>query len=195
MGAFIFMRGTQADRKQLFDIGLTGPLAGLVVAVPLAYYGISIAEPVADPPPGTIVFMDPLLFRWLIAWLRPDLPADQVFASNPYYMAGWFGMMLTGLNMAPVSQLDGGHTAYTLFGPRVARITARLFVVSVIAMIVQQQDYSWVVMLALVMFLGIDHPPTRDDTVRLGTVRRIVGLASLSIPIFCLSPVPIMEWR
>jgi membrane-associated protease RseP (regulator of RpoE activity) len=194
MGAVIGMQGTQADRRQLFDIGLTGPLAGLVVAVPLAIYGISIAEP-ADPPPGSLVLADPLVFRWLIEWLRPDIPPDQVFEWNPYYMAAWFGLFLTGLNMVPVSQLDGGHTSFALFGPRTSRLVARLFVVSVLAMVVQQQQYNWLVMLVLVMFLGIDHPPTRDDTVRLGPVRRIVGYASLSIPIFCLSPVPIMEWR
>jgi membrane-associated protease RseP (regulator of RpoE activity) len=195
MGAVISMQGTQADRKQLFDIGLTGPLAGLAVALPLACYGVLIAEPMIDPPRGTIVLMDPLVIRWIIEWLRPDLPPDQVFESNPFYMAAWFGMLLTGMNMVPVSQLDGGHTAYALFGRRIARFVARLFVVSVLAMIVRQEEYSYVVMLVLVMVLGIDHPPTRDDTVRLGPVRRIVGYASLSIPIFCLSPVPIMEWR
>jgi hypothetical protein len=104
-------------------------------------------------------------------------------------------VLLTGVNMAPVSQLDGGHTSYALFGPRAARLVARLFMVSVIAMVVQQKQYNWIVMLVLVTMLGIDHPPTRDDTVRLGPVRRIVGYASLSIPIFCLSPIPIMEWR
>jgi membrane-associated protease RseP (regulator of RpoE activity) len=195
MGAVIGMQGTQADRKQLFDIGLTGPLAGLAVALPLACYGILIAKPMSDPPIGTLVLMDPLLIQWLVGWLRPELPADQVFESNPFYMAAWFGFLLTGLNMVPVSQLDGGHTSYALFGPRAARLVARLFVVSVITMIVREEQYNWIVMLVLVMILGIDHPPTRDDTVRLGPVRRIVGYASLSIPIFCLSPVPIMEWR
>jgi Zn-dependent protease len=194
MGAVIGMQGTEADRKQLFDIGLTGPLAGLVVALPLAVYGISIAEPI-DPKPGALVLNDPLIFQWIAGWIRPELPPDQVFESNPFYMAAWFGVLLTGVNMAPVSQLDGGHTAYALFGRRASRVVARLFVVSVIAMVVQQQQYNWLVMLALVMILGIDHPPTRDDTVRLGPVRRVIGYASLAIPIFCLSPIPISEWR
>jgi membrane-associated protease RseP (regulator of RpoE activity) len=194
MGAVIGMQGTQADRKQLFDIGLTGPLAGLAIALPLAFYGISIAVP-QQPLPGTLVLADPLLFRWITAWIRPEIAADQVFAWNPYYMAAWFGVFLTGLNMVPVSQLDGGHTSYAVFGPRTARLVARLFVVSVLAMIVQQQQYSWLVMLILVMFIGIDHPPTRDDTVPLGPARRIIGYASLLIPIACLSPVPIVEMR
>jgi membrane-associated protease RseP (regulator of RpoE activity) len=196
LGAFIGMQGTRADRKQLFDIGLTGPWAGFIVALPLACYGISIARPIADPPPGTYVLMDPLVLRWLIAWLRPELPAGQIFESNPFYLAAWFGMLLTGLNMAPVSQLDGGHTAYALFGRQAARLVARLFVVSVIAMIVQFRAYDWIAMLVLVVVvIGIDHPPTRDDTVSLGPLRRIIGYASLTIPLFCLSPMPVMEWR
>lgn len=194
MGAVIGMQGTQADRKQLFDIGLTGPLAGLVIALPLAFYGIAIAEPIT-PSPGSLVLNDPLVFQWIIGWLRPDLPADQVFESNPFYMAAWFGVLLTGVNMAPVSQLDGGHTAYALFGRRTSRLIARLFVVTVIALVVQFELYNWLIMLVLVMFLGIDHPPTRDDTVKLGVVRRVIGYASLSIPFICLSPIPISEWR
>jgi Zn-dependent protease len=194
MGAVIGMQGTQADRKQLFDIGLTGPWTGLAIALPLACYGISIAEPF-EPPAGTVVLLDPPVIRWITAWLRPELPAEAILVANPYLTAAWFGVFFTGLNMVPVSQLDGGHTSYALFGPRGAHVVARLFVVSVIAMIIREQLYHFIAMLVLVMFIGIDHPPTRDDTVRLGLVRRVVGYASLALPIFCMNPSLAAEWR
>ena len=189
MGAVIGMRGSQADRKQLFDIGLTGPLAGLAVLLPIAWYGIRIAVP-TQVPDDAIVFHDPLLFQWMIRWLRPECPPDQVFINNPYYMAAWVGMLITGLNMVPISQLDGGHTAYALFG-RGAYLLARLVVLGALASMFYTQQYTWMMMLLLVMAIGIDHPPTLDDRVELGFGRRLIGLLSLVIPLLCLAPLPI----
>jgi membrane-associated protease RseP (regulator of RpoE activity) len=189
MGAVIGMEGSRANRKQLFDIGLTGPLAGLVVAIPIAWYGIKIAEPYYGPP-ASLTFSDPLIFQWMTRALHPDLPVNQVYQWNPYYMAGWVGMLITGLNMLPISQLDGGHTAYTLFG-RKAHWLARAVVATGVASMVWNQQFQYGAMLLMVMFIGLDHPPTSDDAVPLGRVRTVVGLASLLIPIFCFAPVPI----
>jgi membrane-associated protease RseP (regulator of RpoE activity) len=107
---------------------------------------------------------------------------------NPLLMAGWVGMLITGLNMLPISQLDGGHVIYGLFG-RKAHLVARTFLVSAIAAIIIFQQYNWSIMLILVILLGVDHPPTRDDNVPLGPVRRVVGALSLLIPVFCFTPV------
>jgi len=188
MGAVIGMEGSRANRKQLFDIGITGPLAGLVVAIPIAWYGIKIAEPYTGPP-ATLTFHDPLIFRWIAQWIRPDVP-DQNFLWNPYYMAGWLGMLITGLNMMPISQLDGGHTAYTLFGRR-AHWLARGVAAGAIAFMVWNQQPQWGLMLAMTFVIGLDHPPTSDDTVPLGWPRTILGIAALTIPIFCFMPVPV----
>lgn len=190
MGAVIGMEGSRANRRQLFDIGLTGPLAGLVVAIPIAWYGIKIAEPYNGPATGLFTFSDPLVFQWMTRALHPDLPVDQVYQWNPYYMAGWVGMLITGLNMLPISQLDGGHTAYTLFG-RKAHWLARAIVATAVAWMIWEQQFQFGVMLLMVLFIGLDHPPTSDDTVPLGRVRTVVGLASLLIPIFCFAPVPV----
>jgi len=189
MGAVIGMEGSRADRKQLFDIGITGPLAGLAVAIPVAWYGIKTATPYYGPEPP-ITLMDPLIFQWLTRWLHPDMPANQIFEWNPYYMAGWVGMLITGLNMMPISQLDGGHTAYALFG-RKAHWLARGVVVAAVAFMIWNQQLQWGMMLLLVTFIGLDHPPTSDDSVELGTTRKIIGLAALLIPILCFAPIPI----
>jgi membrane-associated protease RseP (regulator of RpoE activity) len=188
MGAVIGMEGSRADRKQLFDIGLSGPLAGLLVALPIIWFGIKEATP-ADPN-AEFVLGDPLLFKLLRDYLRPDLAASVVLNKNtPLLMAGWVGMLITGLNMLPISQLDGGHVIYGLFG-RQSRLVARAFLIAAILTIVMGDHYyNWTVMLVLVILLGVDHPPTRDDNVRLGPVRTVIGLASLAIPVLCFTPV------
>ena len=184
MGAVIMMEGHQADRKQLFDIGISGPLAGLVVAIPVTIWGIVWGEPA---PPRYL--NDPWIFTLLTDWFRPDLPPGTELHFNPLLMAGWVGMLITGLNMMPVSQLDGGHVIYGLFGRR-AHLVARGFVCAAIAAMVLFDSYNWVVMLMLVLFIGIDHPPTRDDNAKLGPLRTTIGWLSLSIPIFCFTPAP-----
>lgn len=190
MGAVI-VQGSNSNRLQLFDIGVSGPLAGLVVAIPVTCLGIMNAEIAPELPPGVGVmhFGDPLLVELLIWWLR-DVPYGTELTLNPLLKAGWFGLLLTGLNMMPVSQLDGGHVAYALLG-RHAHTLAHLLILAVIAAMVITAQYQFVVMVVLVLLIGVDHPPTSDDTVELGLGRKIIGFASLLIPIFCLSPVPI----
>jgi membrane-associated protease RseP (regulator of RpoE activity) len=194
MGAVISMEGHQADRRQMFDLGLAGPLAGLVVAVPVSIVGVmQLGEP-SGAEVG-IQFHNPLLFRLLIGWLHPGSPAQDALVIeqlNPLLMAGWVGMLVTGLNMLPVSQLDGGHVAYALFG-RGAHWLARAFLISAIAFVVVFEQYGWVLMVVLVTLLGTDHPPTANDRVALGWPRRILGWLALPIPVLCFPPLGISE--
>lgn len=190
MGAVIGMEGSRADRKQLFDIGISGPLAGLAVAIPIVIWGVLTGE--AAPPrnqvPGGWHLNDPLIIKMLIHWLRPDLPFGSEMVFNPLLIAGWVGMLITGLNMMPVSQLDGGHVIYGLFGNR-AHLVARAFVCAAAAAMVYFDSYNWIVMFAVVLMIGVDHPPTRDDNVKLGPMRTIIGWLSLLIPFLCFTPV------
>ena len=190
LGAVIGMDGKRANRRQLFDIGIAGPLAGLVVAVPILWAGVATTD-LSRTADGLYAVDTPLLAHWLFAWLQPDqYTPDLVLTSsqlNPLYMAGWVGMLVTGLNMVPISQLDGGHVLYTLFGQR-AHVLARLLVFVLIAYIVFWEASIWAPMLVLVILLGIDHPPTANDRVQLGLFRRLLGYASLSIPFLCLPP-------
>jgi hypothetical protein len=193
MGAVIAMDGRQADRRQIFDIGLAGPLAGLAVCVPVAIVGVMKLD-FSAPPAGGAMLDLPYFLEWMLAWLQPN--QTQVYQAqggvwlsqlNPYFMAGWFGLLVTAINMAPVSQLDGGHVIYTLFGPR-GRWIARGFVLFAVIYVVFAGAYFWSVMLLLVILMGVDHPPTANDRVPLGAGRVLLGAASLSIPILCLPP-------
>ncbi|HEX3869793.1 MAG TPA: site-2 protease family protein [Pirellulales bacterium] len=185
MGAVIAMRGSQANRLELFDIGISGPLAGLVVAIPVAWFGIATATTTGNP----TYLHDPLIMRLMVDYLHPELRPGEVLAWNPLYMAGWVGMLITGLNMMPISQLDGGHISYALWGKR-AHLLARGVVLAAVVFILAQDQYTWAIMLALVVYLGTDHPRTADDYVPLGIWRRVLGWASFVIPVLCFIPVP-----
>ncbi len=105
-------------------------------------------------------------------------------------MAGWVGVFITGLNMMPVSQLDGGHVIYGLF-LRGSYFIARLFILAAIAFVVITREFGWTLMILLIMGIGVEHPRTYDDRVPLGTGRYILGLLSLAIPVFCFTPYPL----
>ncbi|MCE9552941.1 MAG: site-2 protease family protein [Planctomycetes bacterium] len=186
MGAVISMDGSKANRKELFDIGLAGPLAGLVLTIPLVIIGIMKAD-IQPIQPGTH-FGNPLLVQLLTPWLKPMPPHFQI-QYNAIYMAGWVGMLITGLNMLPVSQLDGGHVAYAVLGP-FARWLGRALLITAICFILWARAWNWILMLLIVILIGLDHPPTADDAVRIGPARWLLGLVSLMIPIFCFTPVP-----
>lgn len=189
MGAVIGMQGSRANRREMFDIGLAGPLAGLALTIPLVILGIRMGK-YEVPTAHAQMFGDPLLAKLLIKWLRPDLPAGAELYVNPVYMAGWVGMFVTGLNMMPVSQLDGGHVLYALFLRR-AHWIARIFLLGVMAFIIVSGQFGWTLMAMIVTLIGVDHPPTADDSVPLGTGRAVLGALSLVIPVLCFTPYPL----
>jgi membrane-associated protease RseP (regulator of RpoE activity) len=101
-------------------------------------------------------------------------------------MAGWVGMLITGLNMLPVSQLDGGHVVYALFGREAYKFARAFTVVSIVYVVLNlEQAAPWTLMLVLVIIMGIHHPPTADDSVELDDFRWILGVASMAIPVLC----------
>jgi membrane-associated protease RseP (regulator of RpoE activity) len=192
LGAVIGMEGTQADRRQIFDIGIAGPLAGLVIAIPMAIYGISLLD-LTKPAAGQLALESPLAFRWIMNWVHvPGYVAGQgegiwFSQSNPWLAAAWVGFLVTGLNMIPVGQLDGGHVTHCLFG-RYAHWIAECIIVAAIAFMVWRGIPHLSVMVLLLLVMGTRHPPTRDDEVPLGVVRYMLGLTSLAIPFLCFPP-------
>ncbi|MGI8979228.1 MAG: site-2 protease family protein [Pirellulaceae bacterium] len=192
MGAVIAMEGNKANRRQIFDIGIAGPIAGLCFAVPILWWGVRNLN--LDAPAGGGFALDlPLAIRWLVDQLHPGKLGDTnhvwLSQANPYFIAGWFGLIMTALNMMPVSQLDGGHITYTLWG-KGAHWVARGFMVFVFAYIAfdPRNHGAGALMAVLVMFIGTDHPPTSDDKVPIGWFRCLLGHASLIIPIICFTP-------
>ncbi len=189
MGAVIGMDGMRADRRQIFDIGIAGPLAGLVVAIPVFWWGIQDLDLSRLPQPGEFQLYLPWIGRWMLERAHPEWAGRSwigLSQLNPYFMAGWVGMLITGLNMLPISQLDGGHTIYALFLDK-AHTLARWFVSLTIFYVVVNLDHAvmWTPMIVLVILMGIHHPVTANDQAKLGPVRWAIGLASLLIPLLC----------
>jgi len=190
MGAVISMDGLRANRKQIFDIGIAGPLAGLVVAAPILYLGVRQLDLSVAPGPQDIQLYNPVIVRWMIEWMHPQwadrAPWVSISQLNPFFMAGWVGMLITGLNMLPVSQLDGGHTIYALFGRDAYKIARAFTIIAIIYVVLNlEQAAIWTPMLILVILLGIHHPPTADDSVELDDFRWILGVGSMAIPVLC----------
>ncbi len=195
LGAVIAMQSGQADRKQIFDIGLAGPIAGLIVAIPILIYGIFDAQPMSYAPYKMLHIGQPLLIQWFAMWLVPQQANEFISltntGANPLLMAGWAGLLVTGLNMMPLGQLDGGHVAFGLLGQRKALWVATITFGAVIGYLVYTQVTIFWLMLLLILLIGLKHPPSSDDTRRLGLARNIIGWLSLVLPILCIPANPL----
>ena len=192
-GAFIKIRSPIPSRRALFDIGLAGPLAGFVVAVPLSLIGVlTIGAPV-EPKEHLIFFNDPLLFR-LISKLA-GIPLDPNSPTNPYYMAAWLGLLVTSLNLMPVGQLDGGHGTFALFGLRAHKIIGRLAFITVAILAVlgfwwhgSPSGFLYAVLLGIMMKVPHPQPGVMEP---LGTKRIVIAMLTLIVFVLCFWPFPI----
>jgi membrane-associated protease RseP (regulator of RpoE activity) len=124
------MRSPTENRRQLFDIAVAGPLAGLAVAIPILYYGFQASNVVAQMPPELkerAYFLHPSFLFTLIGKiaLGEQLTSGAVVNLSPIAFAGWLGLVITALNLVPVGQLDGGHIARAMFGTRVGGLISR----------------------------------------------------------------------
>jgi len=187
-GAFIRMH-TPTNRKALFDVGAAGPWAGFLVAIPAVFYGLSISEVRAlDTSAGGLVLGESLVFQ-LMTWLALGVsPSAVTIVLNPIALAGWFGLFVTFLNLLPVGQLDGGHVVYALLGRR-HRWIARGALATIIGLAFLGWQ-GWVMWAVLVTVLGLDHPPTIDDT-PLDPARRVAAWMTIGLFAITFMPVPL----
>ncbi len=208
-GAVILMDGLRADRRQIFDIGLAGPLAGLVFAIPIAAIGLMYGQP-PQTRGHSVQFGQPIAIQALAQALPMQIASgnkggakQEIIRSksisnesmNPLLMAAWVGFLVTGINMVPISQLDGGHVIFGLMG-RSSWLVCWLSYLCCIAFVAYSSiafgQPMYIVMLLLIPLMGIAHPPSRDDNVSLGLPRQILGAVSLTIPILCIPLRPII---
>lgn len=191
LGAFIRIREPFRDRRQLFDVGVAGPIAGFVVALPVVAYGIlhtrANLEPIGE---GTLVFHYPLAVAVLQELLIGHTFSSLVVVEHPSLMAGWFGLFVTALNLMPLGQLDGGHALHALFGRRTRWLRLPLFAVCVA---LGFRFPGWWVLAALVLVFGLRHPPVLDEETPVGRGRVAVALLVLLILVLCFVPVPLSE--
>lgn len=197
LGAVIFQSPGYADRKAMFDIAISGPLAGLVLALPAAWFGlvgieaIGLAGAEVTTQTSGLLFGDPLVLQWMYSLHFGELAEQQVVSATPLLFAGWVGIFITALNMLPVGQLDGGHILYTLIG-RKAHWVAWAVIAGAAGWMIYSHDLAYGIFLLLLLKMGPNHPPTRDDSVPLGVTRTALGWATLAFLVVGFTPQPIM---
>jgi membrane-associated protease RseP (regulator of RpoE activity) len=190
MGALIVMQPGKGDRRTLFDIAVTGPVAGLVPAIVFSIIGLQWSEVIemADVR-ATQRLGEPILFQVLAYLSFGPLPEGQDILLHPVAFAGWVGIFITALNLIPIGQLDGGHILYALLREQAHLIAQGLLFAAMVAVVVWGY-WSWMLMIVLLMLMGPVHPPTADDNVPLGTTRTILGWASLLFVPLGFTPMP-----
>ncbi len=193
MGAFIKIRAPIRSKRQLFDIGIAGPLAGFVVAVPVLLVGLMLSPVVPVPKGiGADTFADPLLFQ-LANWLLIGPIRDgMMLAGHPLIFAAWFGCLATSLNLFPIGQLDGGHISYAVFGRHSTKLTYVALATAVALTFVSVSWMAWTVLIAVMLYaLGPRHPRTEDEEVPVGRARIILAVVALIVLVLCFMPKPI----
>jgi len=193
LGAFIRIREPIPSKRMLFDIGIAGPIAGFVVAVPALVIGMALSRVVVFPP-GVDGYSlgEPLLFK-LVSWLMwGTQPDGYTINLHPMAFAAWFGMLATALNLFPIGQLDGGHISYAVLGRRSSQVTLVMIVAAVILTWFSASWLVWTVLMVVMLFtFGRHHPRTFDEDVPLDSRRKWLALFAVAMFLLCFTPAPI----
>lgn len=195
-GAFIRIRAPIRSKRQLFDVGIAGPIAGFAALLPVLIYGIWRSTPVAveavAPMTSNWVLYVPgksLLFRIVERLAHGELAEHIVLDLHPFALAGWVGILVTSLNLLPLGQLDGGHILYAVAGRAQRKLALPLWALLVAA------GYflwpGWFVWSFLVLLMRLGHPPVRDEAVALDPARRWTAAFGLLMLLLCFMPVPL----
>jgi membrane-associated protease RseP (regulator of RpoE activity) len=197
-GAFIKIKSPIPSRRALFDIGVAGPLAGFVVALPIAIIGILTAHPatpqlaVESGQQTAIIFGDPLLLQLIARTFNASLNIQ----INPFYFAAWIGLLVTSLNLMPVGQLDGGHATYSLFGKRLHAWLGRISFVlmstlAILGWVWYSSPSGFLYAVLLAVILRVRHPQVMDEREPLDGTRVLVAILTLLVFVLSFLPFPI----
>lgn len=217
LGAVIFTKQIPRNKKVLLDIGIAGPLAGLIVTIPVLILGIATSEVhhLPNPLPQGISFEgNSLLYlaikylihgKWLpepasmsgsspiFYWVRyfftgrPYPAGGMDMTMNPVALAGWAGLLVTGLNLIPVGQLDGGHLIYGIFGRKTQKISPIIIGILLFLGFFWNGWWLWAVLLIL---FNRNHGEPLDDITPLDTRRKILAILGLIAFTLVFMPVP-----
>lgn len=215
LGAVIQMKERPKNKRTLFDIGIAGPLAGLVVAIPVLLYGLSLSKlSVLSgqgmlegnsilyllakfavfgkwlPEPATYGNLHPFLYwvRYLFTGVPAPIGGLDVQVHNIAW-AGWAGLLVTSLNLIPVGTLDGGHILYAALGDKAKKFANGIFITMIVLGFFWEGWWLWVVML---YFLGRHHAVPLDQITELDPMRKKLAKLMLLIFILVFIPVPLV---
>lgn len=200
LGAFIRIRSPIRDKRQLFDIGVAGPIAGFVALLPFLLYGVARSRVVpiavatsADDWGGTILLQpgNSLALELATRLVHGPLPPGAVLDLHPFALAAWVGLLATSLNLLPLGQLDGGHLLYAVLGARQRQVAVVLWLTLVAAGVFWWK--GWLLWAVIVLALGLRHPPLWDEHRPLDGRRLALAVAALLMLVLCFMPVPLVE--
>lgn len=194
LGAFIRIREPIPYKRWLFDIGIAGPIAGFLVALPALVIGIAMSHVAPLRGESGLFLGEPLLLK-AVSWIFwGSMPDTQTLVLHPVAFAAWFGLLATALNLFPVGQLDGGHISYAVLGRRSTYVTVAMIGV---AIVLSYRSASWIVwtivVTGMLFAFGVRHPPVLDEDVPLDASRKILAVVAAVIFALCFTPAPIQE--
>ncbi len=186
-GALIRIKEPIPSKRVLLDVGAAGPLAGFVATIPFLLYGVAHPRPTTGPlTEGTILFDYPLLVRWAQSWTGVEPYTSASIHEHPTFMAAWFGLLVTAMNLFPIGQLDGSHVMRALLGRRQPLAAGAAVAIAVAGAFAGPP--IWLVFTAFaVLVMGLVHPPMPDDEAPLDFGRTLVALACVAVFLLCFS--------
>lgn len=188
-GAFIKIKTPFSSKKSLFDVGIAGPLAGFLAAIPVICIGIAQSRLIEKSSvPTAITLGEPIIFTLIARILKGPIDARFDLLIHPIAFAGWFGLLATSFNLFPIGQLDGGHIVYSLFGKKsyYAGIAA-VVVLMVLGVLFWQ---GWLFWALIAVLIGLRHPPIFEEE-RLDLKRKTIAFAGLVIFVLSFTPAPL----
>ena len=190
-GAFLRIRSPITTRRALFDIGIAGPIAGFLVAVPLLAYGIAISKIVPGAQQNADIFFgNPPLMRIFIGLFHPGADPSSLLL-HPVARAAWFGLFATALNLLPVWQLDGGHILYSLASKKHKEFSLVVSLALVALGIYCWHGWALWGIVLLVLSLRFRHPPVYDRWEQLNASRKLLTIVAVAIFVLCFTPWPV----
>jgi membrane-associated protease RseP (regulator of RpoE activity) len=195
-GAFIRIKSPIRGKRELFDVGIAGPLAGFAMLLPFLLYGVAHSHVAPMPHAGSGAGGEVLLPGRCLAiqlatlLFHGRLPAGSVLDLHPFALAAWLGPLATAINLLPLGQLDGGHILYAAIGRRHRRLVLPLWIALGLTGFLW---LGWLLWCAIVLVIGLQHPPVYDEETPLDPRRRALAVVALLLLVLSFMPVPLAE--
>ncbi len=192
-GAIIKSKSPFWNRRDLIEVGASGPIAGWILAIGWLIYGLTqstIVSPESTISTGDMVFAlegESILMRLATLTIIGPAPEGQFYLLSEAAFAGWVGLLVTAINLLPIGQLDGGHIVYGLFRWK-QRILATVSMVALLAL--GFQSPMWWFFAAFGLFFGVKHPPTLNDERPISKGALLMAITSILIMALSFTPVP-----
>ena len=215
-GAFIKIKSQITSKKALFDIGVAGPIWGIIAAIPTLILGLYLSEVIEIGSREGINLGSSPIFLFLTDFIFGKIPEGSDILLHPVAFAGWIGLLVTSLNLIPCGQLDGGHLIYSIFSKKIHSIVSNISIIILLVLgmgtkqlidlfkffgieigisdhfLIFEGWIGWVLWAFLLAFiLGTRHPPTLYEETDIGLERKIIAFITFLIFIGCFIPIPV----